>query len=878
MISDGTTAQDQTNVQAVMSVLDNLSTPLSQMSRSIKQFHDDLDRGSRNSNQRFNEMGRQAFQAGQRIRETLNSALEATNRVAGLAVSGIAAVGYSVIQQSRHFKDLEFVSKQTGVSLKLLKEFEDKAETMNLQGGIGAIETMSQKFVDLGRHSREETAWWNTYFPSIAAKIVDLSEKFQQTQDPKYMLQGMELYFESLDKVSPSVQRIATEHLNMTTQSQALLAIWKEALEVYKKTGEFTAQDLEHVKKIADAYENIIGSFRHLRDAITLRVADSPFGQFMEQIAKELEDPKTFKIEIEPGSIADIVVNEFWKTFVSADGKSWTFNVDFALSETGKALMAFWDWVKRGIFRPESENPFVPKGPVQDPMKKSGAAAGQSTEVDKAVKDGTQEALHTEGPSLADKIGEAVKRAITPPGWARRAFRRGLGQIGGGAGTEDLHGGAGTDMLGEVEGFQRYGAGRYSMWGATPGDVGGGFGGGGGVAGSGTGSYGRGGSAMFRPGVGPGAGSGGPSGFQSVNTSPAMKTAMDQLRKEGVPESNLKYAAAMLTGQAISESGLNPNAVHDHGTGYGIYGAGRGRRTSMLNWMAENKFPANSLEGQMRYMAHEAMTGKGYGPSRAALMGATQDTLGAGTDTLTRNFEAPAIANVGRRYRDTLQALQSLDAPTSTSQGPVQPGSIRGAPGYNPELGSIDPRLRDIMSQSIAAFEEAHPGFTVAATSGRRYGKGQGPHASPSGALDFQIFGPNGALPNSGRGDPGLYGDLATTAYGTMLQKYPELQRKFNWGNWFETSRGSGRMDWMHYDFMGDQPYRQYSTEQFAKYYNQHSGSIPKVTGGAKVDVTVNNQHGTGDRVTPEGTFQSGKAIRMFAPRQMTDAAPFLPQ
>ena len=34
----------------------------------------------------------------------------------------------------------------------------------------------------------------------------------------------------------------------------------------------------------------------------------------------------------------------------------------------------------------------------------------------------------------------------------------------------------------------------------------------------------------------------------------------------------------------------------------------------MLDWMQANGYPQNSLEGQMRYMAHEAMTG-GYGPT-----------------------------------------------------------------------------------------------------------------------------------------------------------------------------------------------------------------------------------------------------------------------
>ena len=56
-------------------------------------------------------------------------------------------------------------------------------------------------------------------------------------------------------------------------------------------------------------------------------------------------------------------------------------------------------------------------------------------------------------------------------------------------------------------------------------------------------------------------------------TGVAMQAAMDQLRKEGVPEGNLKAAAAMLVGEAQMEFGLDPTKIHDQGTGYGIYGA-----------------------------------------------------------------------------------------------------------------------------------------------------------------------------------------------------------------------------------------------------------------------------------------------------------------
>jgi hypothetical protein len=119
-----------------------------------------------------------------------------------------------------------------------------------------------------------------------------------------------------------------------------------------------------------------------------------------------------------------------------------------------------------------------------------------------------------------------------------------------------------------------------------------------------------------------------------------MKAAEDQLRKEGVPEANVHAAASVLAGNAVQESKLNPNAVHDQGTGYGIYGARLGRRDKMLAWLSQHGYAKNSLEGQARYMAHEGMSGA-YPKTRRALMGAAGGNLGSATSTTMREFEAP---------------------------------------------------------------------------------------------------------------------------------------------------------------------------------------------------------------------------------------------
>src|SRR5205807_4690650 len=124
---------------------------------------------------------------------------------------------------------------------------------------------------------------------------------------------------------------------------------------------------------------------------------------------------------------------------------------------------------------------------------------------------------------------------------------------------------------------------------------------------------------------GGGGGTGGPERSFAVHGSAAdaMRWAKDQLRKEGVPEEHLDAAAAALVGNAIAESGLNPQAIHDKnprtGTfGYGIYGASAVRKGPMFAWEKAHGFVMNSFEGQQRYMAHEAMTK--YRASRDALM------------------------------------------------------------------------------------------------------------------------------------------------------------------------------------------------------------------------------------------------------------------
>ena len=187
----------------------------------------------------------------------------------------------------------------------------------------------------------------------------------------------------------------------------------------------------------------------------------------------------------------------------------------------------------------------------------------------------------------------------------------------------------------------------------APGAIGSGTSGTGGIGGEGGGAgYGGGGGGGGAGGAEESRGGGGRSGrggggdkTMEGRRAQMMPSVMDQLRKEGVPEKNLRAAAAHLTGQAEMESGIAPGTTHDVGTGFGIYGARLGRRAAMLKWMGEHGYGKTSLEGQARYMAHEAMSGR-YPKTRGILMRADPSTFARDVPIITKEFEAPKVVNM----------------------------------------------------------------------------------------------------------------------------------------------------------------------------------------------------------------------------------------
>ena len=91
------------------------------------------------------------------------------------------------------------------------------------------------------------------------------------------------------------------------------------------------------------------------------------------------------------------------------------------------------------------------------------------------------------------------------------------------------------------------------------------------------------------------------------------------------------------------EVDLDRTTVHDHGTGYGIYGARHERRTAMLDWLASHGYEKDSLIGQTRYMAIDAK--ERGGEAWDALTGATKENVFEVGRAVTERCEVPRGGN-----------------------------------------------------------------------------------------------------------------------------------------------------------------------------------------------------------------------------------------
>lgn len=153
--------------------------------------------------------------------------------------------------------------------------------------------------------------------------------------------------------------------------------------------------------------------------------------------------------------------------------------------------------------------------------------------------------------------------------------------------------------------------------------------------------------------------------------------------------------AALLTGAATSESGLDPTASHDEGTGYGLYGH-RGDRLTALKQFAGTDTP--TYEQQNQFALNELRSR----PEGAMANGAQtpQDLTNAEMYFERPKGFTPKNPTGGLNYQGRLsdiQRVQSLAAPTQVAS--VDPNMNMG----------LTPEQAKLNSGAVSEFAGNHP-------------------------------------------------------------------------------------------------------------------------------------------------------------------------
>lgn len=268
-----------------------------------------------------------------------------------------------------------------------------------------------------------------------------------------------------------------------------------------------------------------------------------------------------------------------------------------------------------------------------------------------------------------------------------------------------------------------------------------------------------------------------------------------------------KAQASGVVGNLEHESGKNiaPHGVTgDRGTAHGAAQWRLGRFANLKAKSAEWGVDWRTTEAQQRFMRHELDTSE----SRAYAHLLAAKTPEQAADAFNRHYERSADPGAGRRSSARRLFGQS-ESPVEAAKAakPVDRASAGGliaAPGRNPDLQHVSPRLREIMAAAATHLPE---GYTMRVNEGYN-AHGHAPrsqHHGPSGALDVQIFDPQGKpIPNRGRDTSGMYTRLGRAAYGEMMARYPELNGRLAHGAAFGVSRGSNVADLMHFDLGGE--------------------------------------------------------------------------
>ncbi len=166
-----------------------------------------------------------------------------------------------------------------------------------------------------------------------------------------------------------------------------------------------------------------------------------------------------------------------------------------------------------------------------------------------------------------------------------------------------------------------------------------------------------------------------------------------------------------------------------------------------------------------------------------------------------------ALAMTGQQPAPPMPAPQQPSIPSGAFPAPAPQAapSYAGSPqgsGMSSGLPAGSGRLRDMLERSQSALP---PGYRAQITSADRPGArvagtgGVSQHALDN-AIDTQIVGPGGPIPNKGDDTTGLYQKLALA----MRQNAGPMAPKLAWGGNFTTGPANGPRDLMHFDLGGD--------------------------------------------------------------------------
>lgn len=252
-------------------------------------------------------------------------------------------------------------------------------------------------------------------------------------------------------------------------------------------------------------------------------------------------------------------------------------------------------------------------------------------------------------------------------------------------------------------------------------------------------------------------------------------------------------------------------------------------------------------------------------PSRSTLGQMFQVTAPNGQTYSLPQIDVGPAARTGRSVDISAGAAAQMgytpkNFPTD-SQFKITPVNTQGGfgvtPGRQPDLAHVNPLLVQAVKQGASALP---PGYTVEVNEGfnpNGHVAGSQHHIPGMGALDVQIAGPNGVVPNKGADTTGLYTQLAKGTYNAAQNL--GIADKLAWGGRFGTVTGGSTPDLMHFDLGGDRGH--FGPPLAQRFGTQLASNSPSIPAGQNIN----------------GTPWQFPAMRQATPFDTADAKPGVP-